>query len=117
MSVRLRKACVIAAGVATERAETAQLLVSEVVTNSVLHQSMAEGSVDVVVDLFVGLERDQLRVEVTYNSPTAPPAKQWTRDGGYGLAFITALADRWGTGRDRNTNQTWFELDLPRPGE
>jgi len=108
----------VAAGVGTEHVEVARLLVSELVTNSVLHAPAVEGSVvDVYVDLFVGLERDQLRVEVSHHSRTAPLQNHWARDGGYALAFVSALADRWGASREHDTNTTWFELNLPLPGQ
>jgi hypothetical protein len=33
--------------------------------------------------------------------------------GGWGLAIVNAVADRWGLTADRGT-EVWFELDLPR---
>jgi transcriptional regulator with XRE-family HTH domain/anti-sigma regulatory factor (Ser/Thr protein kinase) len=105
-------------GLANERVAVAQLLVSELVTNSVIHGPKVDGSVvNVFVDLYIGLKRDRLRVEVADGSPTGARPKPMTQEGGYGLAFVGALADRWGAGREDATNVTWFELDLPLPGQ
>jgi hypothetical protein len=32
------------------------------------------------------------------------------------MALVAELASRWGSGRERGVNVTWFELDLPVPG-
>ena len=47
-----------------------------------------------------------------------PPALPRTpsAEGGYGMALVAELASRWGSGRERGVNVTWFELDLPVPG-
>jgi anti-sigma regulatory factor (Ser/Thr protein kinase) len=91
--------------------QTALLLASELVTNSVRH-----GPTDGRIGFFVSIGRDRLRVEVSDGSPEgARPAKP-SGAGGYGLAFVAALASRWGAGHDGDLNVTWFEVDLPLPG-
>jgi hypothetical protein len=35
--------------------------------------------------------------------------------GGYGLHIVSAFAARWGTGREDERNNTWFELNLLAP--
>lgn len=92
---------------------TVQLLVSELVTNSVRHGPAADGA---SVDLFLGVGRDRIRVEVADGSTAGARPKSPSADGGYGLTLLASLASRWGAGRERGRNVTWFELDLPMPG-
>jgi transcriptional regulator with XRE-family HTH domain/anti-sigma regulatory factor (Ser/Thr protein kinase) len=104
---------VVAVGLASEAVEVAQLLVSELVSNSVLHGPTTEGS---TVGLFVGVGRDRLRVEVSDGAQKGARPKPPTHEGGYGLALLAEFATRWGAGRDGDLNITWFELDLRPPG-
>jgi len=96
-----------------EQVETARLLVSELVTNSVHHGPTTE---DATVGLFVGVGRERLRVEVSDDASKGARPTTPSEEGGYGLAFVAELASRWGAGRERGRNVTWFELDLPTPG-
>jgi len=72
--------------------DTAQLLVSELVTNVVVH-SRTTGTVTVSVD-----HARDLLVEVADNDPTPPRLLHPETDGlgGRGIAIISALASRWG---------------------
>jgi transcriptional regulator with XRE-family HTH domain/anti-sigma regulatory factor (Ser/Thr protein kinase) len=94
--------------------EIARVLISELVTNSVIHGSTGEGS---TVGVFIGVGRDRLRVEVSDESQTKARPPTPTPEGGYGLALVAELASRWGAGRENGVNVTWFELDLPLPGD
>ena len=93
--------------------ETARLLVSELVTNSVVHGPSTAGE---TVGLYVSVERNRLRVEVSDRSPTGARPRTPSDEGGYGLTVVAELASRWGAGREADLNVTWFELDLPTPG-
>jgi anti-sigma regulatory factor (Ser/Thr protein kinase) len=90
----------------------AQLLVSEVVTNSIRHSGC-----DDPIGLRVWLRRCGLKVEVADGGFgfEAEDVGAGGRDaeGGRGLMIVEALADRWGVNRDRRT-RVWFELS-PRP--
>jgi anti-sigma regulatory factor (Ser/Thr protein kinase) len=89
----------------------AQLLVSEVVTNSVKHS----GSED-PIRLRVWTRPRGLKVEVADGGFGFEPAQPSSRDdaeGGRGLMILDMLADRWGTSWDGNA-RVWFELG-PRP--
>lgn len=97
----------------TPQLETARLLVSELVTNSVRHGPTGD---DATVGLFVGVGRDRLRVEVSDDSPNGARPRTPSDTGGYGLALVAELATRWGAGRENEHNVTWFELDLAAPG-
>lgn len=94
----------------TEALETARLLTSELVTNSVVHGPPA------TVGVFIGVGRDRIRIEISDEADAPPRPAPPGRDGGYGLTLVEALASRWDTSRDANGNVTWFELDLPAPG-
>ena len=96
-------------GLADADVETATLLVTELVTNSVRR---AAGSED-TVGLFVGVGRERLRVEVSDDATdTASP----TSDDLDVVASLASRATSWGAGRKSDTNVTWFELDLRSPG-
>ena len=85
----------------------AQLLVSEVVTNSIKHS----GSDD-PIRLRVWARNDGLKVEVADGGlgfNTAPPADPGEGEGGRGLLILESLADRWGTSCDMRA-RVWFEL-------
>jgi len=88
-----------------------RLLVSELVTNSVRH---AEVGPEDSIQLNVALEGENVRVEVVdYGPGFEPPAEagdsEDARDRGWGLFFVTQLADRWGV--ERGNGRVWFEID------
>ncbi len=103
----------VAEGVPKQALETARLLVTELVTNSVRHGPTGRKT---TVELLVSVERDLLRIEVADRSPTPARRKPPTYEGGYGLALVDAMASRWDAGPQDGRNVTWFELDLPLPG-
>src|SRR5687768_14760881 len=73
-------------------ASTVALLVSEMVTNAVLH---ARTEITVSVEY----QGDWLRVEVADESPINPTVRSFSRQAatGRGLQLVEELADRWGT--------------------
>lgn len=97
-----------------EVSELMELLVTEVVTNAVLHAGMSEGD---PVALAVRVSPSRVRVEVTDPGPgfapdrVAPPELLST--GRRGLVLLEELSDRWGVKRDGEGNLVWFELDRP----
>jgi transcriptional regulator with XRE-family HTH domain/anti-sigma regulatory factor (Ser/Thr protein kinase) len=100
----------IAGDIPSEALETARLLTSELVTNSVKYGPPAPASIGVLIDV----ARDRIRIEV---SDAADASPQLTSESGrYGLKLVDSLATRWHTERDGAGNVTWFELDLPAPG-
>ena len=102
----------VGADIPEEPLQTALLLASELVTNSVVHGPAGPGT----VGLLISVERNVLRVEVSDGSPHAATPKAPSEDGGLGLSFVAEMASRWGSERDDGLNVTWFELDLPLPG-
>ena len=103
----------VGADLPAEPLEAAQLLVSELVTNSVVHGPSDPSS---SIGLFVSVERNVLRVEVSDDSPQEAVPKASSEDGGFGLTFVAAMSSRWGSERSDGHNVTWFELDVPLPG-
>jgi anti-sigma regulatory factor (Ser/Thr protein kinase) len=92
--------------------ETAVLLVSELVTNSVRHSASGlPGRMVTVTVLSVG---DVTRVQVTDLSGATVPALRTDvpglAGGGRGLHLVDALAARWGFEQDGGHTTTWFEL-------
>lgn len=85
--------------------EAGRLLVSELVTNAILH---ARTSITVVVRL----HRTGVRVDVHDSSPSAPVARDYGEEAmtGRGLALVNDLAARWGVDRDGSGKSVWFEL-------
>lgn len=93
-----------------EHADTLLLLVTELVTNAVLHAG-APGS---PVLLRVTVTPAQLRVEVHDRGPGFEMRRPEPRgsSGGYGLFLVERMSDRWGVNRGGRTC-VWFELDRP----
>ena len=89
-----------------------RLLVSELFTNAVKYGSRREGS---RVRLLVAVTDTHVRVEIgdrgrgfAEGETSMPDAEA---ESGRGLAFLDALADRWGIVRN-GESCVWFELDL-----
>ena len=89
-----------------------RLLVSELFTNAVKYGSRREGT---RIRLSVAVTDPHVRVEIgdrgrgfAEGETTMPDAEA---ESGRGLAFLDALADRWGIVSNGETC-VWFELDL-----
>ena len=104
---------VTASGIPSRQLQEAELLTSELVTNSVQHAPRTAP----FILLHVSVARDNLRVEVSDGGSRPLRPRSPDADGGWGLTLLMQIASRWGTGRDdTGAIVTWFELDLPRPG-
>jgi anti-sigma regulatory factor (Ser/Thr protein kinase) len=99
--------------VAPSALETALLLVSELVGNSVRHSGVPEGE-DVVVRIH--LRRDDFQLEVEdpgRDGVIAPRSQDMLRGGGMGLHLVHALSERWGVVRAAE-GPTCVWAQLPR---
>ena len=89
--------------------EVAGLLVSELVTNAVLHAGLrGDDEIEVVVH-----RNAALRIEVADGGPGIdgrPRRAPVDGEGGRGLFIVDALAARWGVERFGHA-RVWFELD------
>jgi anti-sigma regulatory factor (Ser/Thr protein kinase) len=90
--------------------EAAQLVVSELVTNAVLHAPESP-----TISVGLRLTEDLVRVLVTDGGLDEAQRRAqpdpWTAETGRGVWLVDAFADRWGTdshGRDGKT--VWCEL-------
>jgi anti-sigma regulatory factor (Ser/Thr protein kinase) len=89
-----------------------QLLVSELVTNSVRHADLAPGQ---RIELRVRVAPGTVRVEVEDPGPGFTPMPRRPgdrRDEGWGLYLVEHIADRWGV-VDGPPAVVWFEIDWP----
>jgi anti-sigma regulatory factor (Ser/Thr protein kinase) len=96
--------------VADQVLDDAQLLVSELVTNSVRHAKLAAGAtVRVSVEICDGFMR--LEVEDPRDVAIEAVAPNREHGGGFGLFPVEALAQRWGSNHDGSTC-VWAELAI-----
>ncbi|MEU0339008.1 ATP-binding protein [Streptomyces bobili] len=99
-------------------AETLILLISELVTNAVVHT----GCPALLRLSLPGVEAGEatVRLEVA-DSSTRAPVPRCVGDeatGGRGLALVDGLADRWGWSVEGPGKRIWCELDrCARPGD
>jgi anti-sigma regulatory factor (Ser/Thr protein kinase) len=112
---RARHALLAVNGALADLRETIRLLVTELVSNSVLHAGADDNS---TIELKVHASAEVVRVEVQDRGPgfepvPAEPDRQY--GGGFGLFLVNKLADRWGVESDRPT-RVWFELDRQAAG-
>jgi len=89
--------------------QTVVLLVSEVVSNAVLHSS---GPEDAPIGLSAAVADEAVRIAVTdAGAGFTPTARDPERvEGGYGLYLVEKAASRWGVDPTPPTS-VWFELD------
>jgi serine/threonine-protein kinase RsbW len=87
---------------------TAELLVSELVSNSVKHSNASNG----VIELVACVTPSVVHVEVSDDGEgfEPPPPPNDDEESGRGLRLVRELADRWGRPTGLRT-AVWFELD------
>ncbi|MET9580027.1 SpoIIE family protein phosphatase [Microbacterium sp. NPDC047426] len=96
-------------GIAAE-ADTVLLVVSELVTNALVH---TQGAVRVELTLAA----DRLRVTVSDSSPRAPAKPvvvDWESTGGRGLFLVEATSAAWGSVPVGGGKQVWSEIVVTR---
>lgn len=86
--------------------ETATLLVSEVVTNLVLHART-------VGELVVQLADDRLRVELHDGTRSLPQTKHYGLEAttGRGIGLLDTMSAAWGAEVTPSGKRVWFELE------
>jgi transcriptional regulator with XRE-family HTH domain/anti-sigma regulatory factor (Ser/Thr protein kinase) len=102
----------VAGDIPSTELQTARLLTSELVTNSVKYGPPSPA----IVGVFIEVGRDRIRIEISDEADDRPHLRLPSEQGGYGLTIVDALATEWATAREGGRNVTWFELHLPAPG-
>ena len=93
----------------SDRVDDLRVMVSELITNSVVH-SGAKGGEPIV--LLVKVLPERVRVEVADRGRRfLDVSKRRRKHHGRGLRIVDHLADRWGTERTSET-KVWAELSL-----
>ncbi|MEW2624867.1 ATP-binding protein [Streptomyces sp. NPDC048106] len=94
-------------------AETLVLLVSELVTNAVVHTGRPAVLRLSLPGTQATAPAPTVRVEVTDTCSRAPVPRCVGGDatGGRGLALVDCLADRWGWSREGTGKSIWCEVD------
>ena len=96
--------------------DTTELLVSELVTNAVLHSRSAVG-------IRISGGASMIRVEVSDRSTVLPTRRGFATDAatGRGLELVEVLSSRWGVEPRPDGKVVWFELgeaaEAPAPGD
>jgi anti-sigma regulatory factor (Ser/Thr protein kinase) len=98
-------------------APAAVLLVSELVTNSVLHSDsrLPGGTVTVTVTGTADVARVEVRDAGGTSVPFLKGAGDGAAEGGHGLRLVDYLAARWDYRRDAAGLITWFEVRAEPP--
>jgi anti-sigma regulatory factor (Ser/Thr protein kinase) len=92
-----------------------QLLVTEIVANSVRHGGVGE---DGRIDLRVGVGEGRVRVEMRDTGIQGDPrlrTPDLDRGGGFGMLLVSRMSERWGVDHEPNVVM-WFELALQAAG-
>lgn len=94
----------------TEMVETIELLLTEMVTNAVVHAGSA-------TTVSVRLLADHVHVEVhdRAKADLRPQRPDEDSESGRGLLLVEALARSWGSTRFDEGKIVWFDVDRPSP--
>ncbi|MFF5448101.1 ATP-binding protein [Streptomyces sp. NPDC012888] len=87
-------------------AETLILLISELVTNAVVHTGCPA-----VLRMLLGGPGVRVEVADSSDRPPSPRHADGEDTGGRGLELVVGLADRWGWQREGAGKRVWCEVD------
>ncbi|HEX2384386.1 MAG TPA: ATP-binding protein [Acidimicrobiales bacterium] len=87
--------------------ELVSLLVSELVSNAILHAHTP-------LEVAVRIRGTHIRITVADESPVIPAMKQYAQDSvtGRGLTMVDSAAERWGIDEMADGKAVWFEIPL-----
>jgi anti-sigma regulatory factor (Ser/Thr protein kinase) len=90
--------------------EDVRLVVSELVTNSVLHAGLSpKDRIRVVVAVRDGAVRGEMQDPGSGFGVPSKPQPRPDFSGGWGLPIVDRISDRWGVERD-GMMSVWFEI-------
>jgi two-component sensor histidine kinase len=89
-----------------EELEEMKLMVSELVTNGIVHGRPEESDIPLMLDLCVN---GHIRCAVLDNGPGFAARVRDERSRGWGLRLIEQLSDRWGMQCSPRRTEVWFE--------
>ena len=107
---RARQALRVLNGNMADLRETVKLLVTELISNSVVH---AGADRDATIEVSILCSERGARVEVEDQGPGFEPKPRepdLVNGGGFGLMLVDRFADRWGV-EPKNPSRVWFEID------
>jgi len=87
-----------------------KLMVSELVTNGIVHGRLESDDIPVVLDVCVNGE---IRCAVLDNGPGFATRVRESGSGGWGLRLVEQLSDRWGMRCSSRRTEVWFERNCP----
>jgi anti-sigma regulatory factor (Ser/Thr protein kinase) len=95
----------------SKKLEDVRLVVSELVTNSILHAGLSS---DDKISLRVTVSDGAVRGSVSDTGPgfnvSSEIGPRPDRSGGWGLPIVETISDRWGVKRNKRMC-VWFEID------
>ena len=94
-----------------EKLEDVRLVVSELVTNSILHAGLStEDQISLTVKVSAGSVRGRVCDPGSGFEVPSEPSPRSDMSGGWGLPIVETISDRWGVERNRHVC-VWFEID------
>lgn len=103
-------------GFCDDGAYTAQLVVTELAANAVVHSGAAAGDDAEAVELSLTVAGDRVTIGLTDGSSIPPIVAALSEDGesGRGMSIVNRVAEAWGTAERARGKQVWARLRLPR---
>ena len=94
-----------------EKLEDVRLVVSELVTNSILHAGLStEDQISLTVKVSAGSVRGRVCDPGSGFEAPSEPHPRPDLSGGWGLPIVEKISDRWGV--EHNSHAcVWFEID------
>ena len=94
-----------------EKLEDVRLVVSELVTNSILHAGLStEDQISLTVKVSAGSVRGRVCDLGSGFEVPSEPSPRSDMSGGWGLPIVETISDRWGVEGNSHVC-VWFEID------
>ena len=94
-----------------EKLEDVRLVVSELVTNSILHAELSPNDqISLTVTVLAGSVRGRVCDPGSGFDLPSEPSPRSDMSGGWGLPIVEMISDRWGV-QQNSCACVWFEID------